>query len=172
MGSFQNPMRINYLLIFCSLSVISADEESEQTVENGTYQIRSKVKLKPVELMLDEAKTEIETEIENLFCRDPRLTIDEALECELADVDYDYAGTDDTGLTGDVHFLVRVLLPQAWTKKDIKSHYDEEVEHLITTTQPSLETTHETTSLTSTVSNEETTTGEATTTGEVTTTGE
>ena len=66
--------------------MISADEESEQTVENGTYQIRSKVKLKPVELMLDEAKTEIETEIENLFCRDPRLTIDEALECELADV--------------------------------------------------------------------------------------
>ena len=79
-------MRINYFVIFCSLSVISADEDSEPTVETGTFQIRSKVKLKPVESMLDDAKTEIETEIDNLFCKDPRLTIDEALECELADV--------------------------------------------------------------------------------------
>ena len=148
-------------------------------IKSQSYQIRSKIKLKPVEgVNLEDVKDEIEKDIVDLFCVDPRFKIAEAQECELTNAgnmtsrltkrtlinclsDYNIAVPDESELSGDVQFLVQVLLPQNWTKKDLKGHCDEGVKELTTTTSTTTTTTptntETTTKLTETTSTQITT---------------
>ena len=145
-------MRFSSFSIILSLG-IQARENTQ------SYQIRSKVGLREDGgnfFRRNDWESDVEDEIEELFCDDERLKIEGAQKCKLKDtgkkatfykmftcfVDFDYVDS------GYVKFLIEVEMPESASKSDLKSHYEDK----IVTTEPATTTSTTTTTNASTSS--------------------